>query len=69
MSDQEEVEAIELRKEQEVETDNPEALRKAREWDDWKDGQYTQAVCLLKIWCSICIWENLARLQIIWEFW
>eukprot|EP00057_Strongylocentrotus_purpuratus_P031811 XP_785736.2 PREDICTED: immunoglobulin-binding protein 1 isoform X1 [Strongylocentrotus purpuratus] len=37
MSEEEEVEAIAIRKENEIETDDPEALRKAREWDEWKD--------------------------------
>lgn len=32
-----EKEAIDIRKELEVETDDPAALQKAREWDDWKD--------------------------------
>ena len=28
----------EAEKEQKVEQDDPETLKKAREWDDWKDG-------------------------------
>nr|XP_054752428.1 immunoglobulin-binding protein 1-like [Lytechinus pictus] len=37
MSEKEEVEAIDIRKEREIEQDDPEALRKSREWDEWKD--------------------------------
>lgn len=33
----EQKEASEIKKEEEVETDDPAALQKAREWDDWKD--------------------------------
>lgn len=39
MSEEEEVEAIAIRKENEIETDDPEALKKARDWDEWKDGE------------------------------
>ena len=29
------------KKEEEIERDDPEALAKARQWDDWKDGKVT----------------------------
>ncbi|XP_071497805.1 immunoglobulin-binding protein 1-like [Diadema antillarum] len=36
-SEREAAEARDIKKEMEIETDDPEALRKAREWDEWKD--------------------------------
>ena len=51
-AEKEQLEKDEIVKELKIENDDEETLRKAREWDDWKDGMFLWWENLANSWCA-----------------